>query len=160
MVSHIFWATCLGCLVTGAQNYITQETPSCAPRCTARNILLYNYGMVELATRETELLVHSRNHNRENYWLQAESRRHEVGTKAVLRTNLFYCFMHFSWAGRKFNERWNFPCANSRMGKEHRKQFQIGHATRMIESRNVTFSFLYLALRGLSYKIDSVIKDI
>ena len=46
------------------------------------------------------------------------------------------------------------------MGEEHWKQFQIGHATGMIESRNVTFSFLYLALRGLSYKIDSVIKDI
>lgn len=95
MVSYVFRTAFLGGLAAGAQNHSAQETPSRAPRRSPRDLFLYYHRMVELAVGAAPVLVHPRGPDREEYRLQAEGGRFEVGAETVLRVNVFHRFMHF-----------------------------------------------------------------
>lgn len=85
MVAHILRSAALGRLVAREENNPAAETPPDPPRRTARDILLHNHRLAELATGEAVLLVDARSRDRVHHRLQAEGGRHEVGPEDLLK---------------------------------------------------------------------------
>lgn len=60
MVAHLLWITFMGGVVARVAHSATTAPPSYPPRSAARDLLLYNYWLAQLAIRETAILVHIR----------------------------------------------------------------------------------------------------
>lgn len=73
MVTHVFRPTQLGRLAPGTPCDIAAQASSRASRSPARNVLLYNYWMVELAVGEALFLGDTRGCDREVDGNQTES---------------------------------------------------------------------------------------
>lgn len=69
MVTYIFWITSLGGMVARVAHSAASTPPSHTPRRSARDLLLYNYWLAQLATRETQILVHIRDPYRRPNWV-------------------------------------------------------------------------------------------
>lgn len=69
MVTYLLWITFLGGLVARVAHSAAATPPSYTPRSAARDLLLYNHWLAQLAARETKILVHIRGPYRRHDWM-------------------------------------------------------------------------------------------